>query len=81
MQVLYNNKEYKILDNKYIPNGISSLTLEELEDNTIGDIKYNVTKSIFYTELREIENLLVKKSELLKLEKTRFEIKKRRKYN
>ena len=76
MQVLYNNKEYKILDNKYIPNGISSLTLEELEDNTIGDIKYNVTKSIFYTELREIENLLVKKSELLKLEKTRFEIKK-----
>ena len=76
MQVLYNNKEYKILDNKYIPNGMSSLTLEELEDNTIGDTKYNVTKSIFYTELREIENLLVKKSELLKLEKTRFEIKK-----
>ena len=68
MQVLYNNKEYKILDNKYIPNGMSSLTLEELEDNTIGDTKYNVTKSIFYTELREIENLLVKKSELLKLD-------------
>ena len=60
MQVLYNNKEYKILDNKYIPNGMSSLTLEELEENTIGDTKYNVTKSILYTELRGIENLFVK---------------------
>ena len=76
MQVLYNNKEYKILENKYIPNGMSSLTLEELEDNTIGDTKYNVTKSIFYTELREIENLLVKESELLKFEKPQQEIKK-----
>ena len=76
MQVLYNNKEYKILDNKYIPNGMSSLTLEELEDNTIGDTKYNVTKSIFYTELREIENLLVKESELLKFEKPQQKIKK-----
>ena len=27
MQVLYNNKEYKILKNSYIPNGMSSLTL------------------------------------------------------
>jgi len=72
------NDEYidKILENKYIPNGMSSLTLEELEDNTIGDTKYNVTKSIFYTELREIENLLVKESELLKFEKPQQEIKK-----
>ena len=76
MQVLYNNKEYKILENKYIPNGMSSLTLEELEDNTIGDTKYSVTKSIFYTELREIENLFVKESELLKFEKPQQEIKK-----
>ncbi len=76
MQVLYNNKEYKILENKYTPNGMSSLTLEELEDNTIGDTKYNVTKSIFYTELREIENLFVKESELLKFEKPQQEIKK-----
>lgn len=76
MQVLYNNKEYKILENKYIPNGMSSLTLEGLEDNTIGDTKYKVTKSIFYTELREIENLLVKESELLKFEKPEPEIKK-----
>ena len=78
MQVLYNNKEYKILDNKYIPNGMSSLTLEELENNTIGDIKYSVTKSIFYTELREIENIFVKESELLKFEKPQQEIKKER---
>ena len=28
MQVLYNDKEYKILKNSYIPNGMSSLTLE-----------------------------------------------------
>ena len=76
MQVLYNNKEYKILDNKYIPNGMSSLTLEELENNTIGDTKYSVTKSIFYTELREIENIFVKESELLKFEKPQQEIKK-----
>ena len=76
MQVLYNNKEYKILENKYILNGMSSLTLEELEDNTIGDTKYSVTKSIFYTELREIENLFVKESELLKFEKPQQEIKK-----
>lgn len=75
MQVLYNNKEYKILENKYIPNGMSSLTLEELEDNMIGDTKYKVTKSIFYTELRGIENLLVKESELLKFEKPQPEIK------
>ena len=75
MQVLYNNKEYKILKNSYIPNGMSSLTLEELEENTIGDTKYSVTKSIFYTELRGIENLLVKESEFLKFEKPQSEIK------
>ena len=75
MQVLYNNKEYKILKNSYIPNGMSSLTLEELEENTIGDTKYSVTKSIFYTELRGIENLLAKESEFLKFEKPQSEIK------
>ena len=75
MQVLYNDKEYKILKNSYIPNGMSSLTLEELEENTIGDTKYSVTKSIFYTELRGIENLLAKESEFLKFEKPQSEIK------
>ena len=75
MQVLYNDKEYKILKNSYIPNGMSSLTLEELEENAIGDTKYSVTKSIFYTELRGIENLLAKESEFLKFEKPQSEIK------
>ncbi len=76
MQVLYNNKDYKILKNSYVPNGMSSLTLEELEENTIGNTKYSVTKSIFYTELRGVENLLAKESELLKFEKPQQEIKK-----
>ena len=75
MQVLYNNKDYKILKNSYVPNGMSSLTLEELEENTIGNTKYSVTKSIFYTELKGVENLLVKENELLKFEKPQQEIK------
>lgn len=75
MQVLYNNKEYKILDNKYVPNGMSSLTLEELEDNIVDGKVFSVTKSIFYTESRGIENLFVKESELLKFEKPQSEIK------
>ena len=78
MQVLYNNKEYKILDNKYVPNGMSSLTLEELEDNIVDGKVFSVTKSIFYTESRGIENLFVKESELLKFEKPQQEIKKER---
>ena len=70
MEVLYNNKDYKILKNSFVPGGMSSLTLEELDGITTADgTKLSVTKSIFYTTERIIEDLRAKESELLKFEK------------
>ena len=69
MEVLYNNKDYKILKNSFVPGGMSSLTLEELDGITTADgTKLSVTKSIFYTTERIIEDLRAKESELLKFE-------------
>ena len=70
MEVLYNNKDYKILKNSFVPGVMSSLTLEELDGITTADgTKLSVTKSIFYTTERIIEDLRAKESELLKFEK------------
>ena len=61
---------FKILKNSFVPGGMSSLTLEELDGITTADgTKLSVTKSIFYTTERIIEDLRAKESELLKFEK------------
>ena len=59
LKVLYQNKEYEILENKYKPGNMSALVLKDLEET-----EYSVTKSIFYTDNREIDGIFAKENDL-----------------